>query len=474
MASLGLAGLPPPWPAAQPRSSPLPLDDDTPPTAFVAQRGGDLARPGHGDRAEPLPGARRARQDDQPGDRVDPRDPDSRQRRPRADRARRRADRAPSCRRVMRLLLVEDDPNSARVARGAARDRRATPSIAPRTGARASTTRSEYPIDLAIVDLGLPTLSGVELIKRLRADGKAYPILVLTARDRWQDKVEALKLGADDYVVKPFHVEELLARVDALLRRAGGWAQSELVCGPIVLDTRTQEVRVKDAEARAHELRVQAARIPDAACGRGAVEDADHRGAVRRGLRARQQRDRGVHRAAAAQARSGFRVQADRDAARPRLPSRACARRTPDPPIRAAPTHGARPLPSCARRPVGQRRARRAVRRRRSSASTSRFSSSTSRLAATSCSTCRRSGSSRSPSPTPAASSRCRPMRSIRSSRSRTRASTARCSTATVARLWQSLSLLGRDFPADELPCPRRAALPEASTCRAFRRSRCC
>ena len=84
-----------------------------------------------------------------------------------------------------------------------------------------------------------------KLIKQVRADGKAYPILVLTARDRWQDKVEALKLGADDYVVKPFHVEELLARVDALLRRASGWAQSELVCGPINLDTRTQEVKVE-------------------------------------------------------------------------------------------------------------------------------------------------------------------------------------------------------------------------------------
>jgi two-component system response regulator PhoP len=106
----------------------------------------------------------------------------------------------------------------------------------------------EYPVDLAIIDLGLPTLSGVELIKTLRADGKAYPILVLTARDRWQDKVEALKLGADDYVVKPFNTEELLARVDALLRRAGGWAQSELVCGPITLDTRTQEVKVGGAK----------------------------------------------------------------------------------------------------------------------------------------------------------------------------------------------------------------------------------
>jgi two-component system response regulator PhoP len=106
----------------------------------------------------------------------------------------------------------------------------------------------EYPVDLAIVDLGLPSMSGVELIKQLRADGKEYPILVLTARDRWQDKVEALKLGADDYVVKPFNVEELLARVDALLRRAGGWAQSELVCGPITLDTRTQDVKVNGSK----------------------------------------------------------------------------------------------------------------------------------------------------------------------------------------------------------------------------------
>jgi two-component system response regulator PhoP len=86
----------------------------------------------------------------------------------------------------------------------------------------------------------------VEIIRKVRSVGKSYPILVLTARDRWQDKVDALKLGADDYVVKPFHSEELLARVDALLRRAGGWAQSALVCGAITLDTRTQEVTVNE------------------------------------------------------------------------------------------------------------------------------------------------------------------------------------------------------------------------------------
>ena len=144
----------------------------------------------------------------------------------------------------MRLLLVEDDPNLSRSL--AAQLEQAGYSVEKSTDGREGLYYArEYPVDLAIVDLGLPSMSGVELIKQLRADGKEYPILVLTARDRWQDKVEALKLGADDYVVKPFHVEELLARVDALLRRAGGWAQSELVCGPILLDTRTQEVKVK-------------------------------------------------------------------------------------------------------------------------------------------------------------------------------------------------------------------------------------
>jgi two-component system response regulator PhoP len=143
----------------------------------------------------------------------------------------------------MRLLLVEDDPNLSRSL--AAQLEQAGYAVSAATDGREGLYLArEYPVDLAIVDLGLPTLSGVELIKSLRADGKDYPILVLTARDRWQDKVEVLKLGADDYVVKPFNVEELLARVDALLRRAGGWAQSELVCGPITLDTRSQDVKV--------------------------------------------------------------------------------------------------------------------------------------------------------------------------------------------------------------------------------------
>ncbi|AMN47069.1 transcriptional regulator [Steroidobacter denitrificans] len=104
----------------------------------------------------------------------------------------------------------------------------------------------EYSLDLAIIDLGLPKLPGLELIRKLREGSKTYPILILTARDRWQDKVEGLQAGADDYLVKPFHFEELLARMQALLRRSGGWAQPVLRCGPVALDPRTQDVTVRD------------------------------------------------------------------------------------------------------------------------------------------------------------------------------------------------------------------------------------
>lgn len=107
---------------------------------------------------------------------------------------------------------------------------------------------TEYPIDLAVIDLGLPKLPGLEVIKRLRRANRSFPILILTARDQWQEKVEGLQSGADDYVAKPFHVAELLARVQALLRRSGGWSQSVLSGGPISLDTRTQRVSVSGRE----------------------------------------------------------------------------------------------------------------------------------------------------------------------------------------------------------------------------------
>lgn len=106
----------------------------------------------------------------------------------------------------------------------------------------------EFPVDVAVVDIGLPDFSGVDVIRRWRADDEDFPVLILTARGRWQDKVEGLEAGADDYLVKPFHMEELLARLRALVRRSAGWADSSIRCGSIVLNTSAQSVTVEDAE----------------------------------------------------------------------------------------------------------------------------------------------------------------------------------------------------------------------------------
>ena len=101
---------------------------------------------------------------------------------------------------------------------------------------------TEYPLDAAIIDIGLPGISGIEIIQRLRAQGSTLPVLILTARSRWQEKVEGLEAGADDYLVKPFQMEELLARLKALLRRATGTPTTELRCGAVALNLGTQQV----------------------------------------------------------------------------------------------------------------------------------------------------------------------------------------------------------------------------------------
>ncbi len=146
----------------------------------------------------------------------------------------------------MRVLVVEDEAalrDSLRQQLGAAGF---TVDVAA-DGEEGLFAALELPLDVAVVDLGLPRLPGLEIIRRVRAQKKSFPILILTARDRWQDKVEGLQAGADDYVAKPFHFEEVLARVQALLRRSGGWASPELVCGAVSLDTRAQTVKVNGA-----------------------------------------------------------------------------------------------------------------------------------------------------------------------------------------------------------------------------------
>jgi two-component system response regulator PhoP len=106
----------------------------------------------------------------------------------------------------------------------------------------------EYPCDVAIIDLGLPKLSGLDVISKIRKAGSKLPILILTARGRWQDKVEGLDAGADDYLVKPFHHEEMMARIRVLIRRASGWSDSRIVCSPVSLDTTTQRIYVDERE----------------------------------------------------------------------------------------------------------------------------------------------------------------------------------------------------------------------------------
>jgi two-component system response regulator PhoP len=157
----------------------------------------------------------------------------------------------------MRALVLEDEPVLREMLARRLRESGLVVDTAA-DGVEGEYAGREFPIDVAVVDLGLPGKSGLEVIRAWRAAGSSFPILVLTARDRWQEKVEALQAGADDYVTKPFQFEEVHARLQALLRRAGGWSQPVLRSGPVELDPRSQQVRVaeKPVELTAFEYRL--------------------------------------------------------------------------------------------------------------------------------------------------------------------------------------------------------------------------
>lgn len=141
----------------------------------------------------------------------------------------------------MRVLLIEDDPRLVASLGAQLRDAGYAVDVST-DGIEGLYVGEEFPVDLAIIDLGLPEMSGLEVIRRLRKRGRDFPILVLTARSDWQDKVEGLEAGADDYVTKPFQVEELMARINALLRRAGGHARPQVKLGPFTVDLSAQRV----------------------------------------------------------------------------------------------------------------------------------------------------------------------------------------------------------------------------------------
>jgi two-component system OmpR family response regulator len=146
----------------------------------------------------------------------------------------------------MRLLVVEDDPDLNRLLVNALKEGGYVVDSA-KDGEEGHFLGDTEPYDAVILDLGLPEMDGVTVLQKWRKAGKTMPVLILTARDRWSDKVAGFDAGADDYVTKPFYTEEVLARIRALLRRAAGHASSELDCGPVRIDTRAAKVTVNGA-----------------------------------------------------------------------------------------------------------------------------------------------------------------------------------------------------------------------------------
>lgn len=157
----------------------------------------------------------------------------------------------------MRILIAEDDSRLLTQLDSLLQQHGYSVDLAD-NGEHALYQLNEYAYDLAIIDIGLPKMDGFEVIRKARQEDIRCPVLILTARDRWQEKVEGLDAGADDYLTKPFHNEELLARVKALIRRASGQANPVIQFGPISLDTVAEEITVNEAplELTAYEYKV--------------------------------------------------------------------------------------------------------------------------------------------------------------------------------------------------------------------------
>ena len=159
----------------------------------------------------------------------------------------------------MRLLVVEDDPDLNRQLVDAFTDAGYVVDSAE-DGEEGHFLGDTEPYDAVVLDIGLPKMDGISVLEDWRRNGRVMPVLILTARDRWSDKVQGIDAGADDYVAKPFHMEEVLARIRALLRRSAGHASNEIECGPIRLDARTSRVTVagNPVKLTSHEYRLLA------------------------------------------------------------------------------------------------------------------------------------------------------------------------------------------------------------------------
>ena len=159
----------------------------------------------------------------------------------------------------MRLLVIEDDPDLNSQLVSALNDAGYAVDSAT-DGEEGHFLGDTEPYDAVVLDIGLPSMDGISVLEQWRRNERTMPVLILTARDRWSDKVAGMDAGADDYVAKPFHMEEVLARVRALLRRSAGHATSEIECGPIRLDTKTARVTLDGSAVKltSHEYRLLA------------------------------------------------------------------------------------------------------------------------------------------------------------------------------------------------------------------------
>ena len=160
----------------------------------------------------------------------------------------------------MRILLVEDDPDLGPAIARALRQENCAVDLAP-NGVDAGHLGDTEHYDAAVLDLGLPGKDGITILRDWRAAGRDLPVLILTARDGWSDKVAGFKAGADDFLTKPFRVEELMMRLRALVRRASGHAATRIECGPLVFDTQTGQFELDGLPLRltAFEWRVLSA-----------------------------------------------------------------------------------------------------------------------------------------------------------------------------------------------------------------------
>jgi two-component system, OmpR family, response regulator len=157
----------------------------------------------------------------------------------------------------MRILVVEDDANLNRQIKDALTEGGYAVDSAF-DGEEGHFLGDTEPYDAVVLDIGLPQMDGLSVLEEWRRAGKTMPVLLLTARDRWSDKVQGIDAGADDYVAKPFHMEEILARIRALVRRAAGHASNEIVAGSVRLDVKAGKVTVDGQAVKltSHELRL--------------------------------------------------------------------------------------------------------------------------------------------------------------------------------------------------------------------------